>query len=82
MNYTALAPNKESDLLIIQSSFIAEAPKPDTPTAPNEPKLPRKMKLNISGQKMTVGEYRKVLSGQLQSLAGMNDADEIELEID
>ena len=82
LNYTALAPNKESDLLIIQSSFIAEAPKPDTPTAPNEPKLPRKMKLNISGQKMTVGEYRKVLSGQLQSLAGMNDADEIELEID
>jgi hypothetical protein len=82
LNYTALAPNKESDLLIIQSSFIAEAPKPDTPTAPNEPKLPRKMKLNISGQKMTVGEYRKVLSGQLQSLAGMNDADEIELEVD
>lgn len=82
LNYTALAPTKDNELLILKSSFIAEAPKPDTTTAPNEPKLPRKMKLNISGQKMTVGEYRKVLSGQLQSLAGMNDADEIELEID
>jgi len=29
---------------------------------------------------MTAGEYRKILSGQLQSLAGLND-DKMELDI-
>jgi len=82
LNYTALVPNKESELLILQSSFIAEAPKPDAPKLPTETKKPRKVKLNISKQKTTVGEYRRVLSKQLQSLAGMSDSDEIELEIE
>ncbi len=82
LNYTALAPTKDNELLIIQSSFIAEAPKPDAPATPDTPKKPRKVKLSVHSQKMTAGEYRKVLSGQLQSLAGLNDSDEIELEIE
>jgi len=83
LNYTELAPNKENELLIIQSSFITEVPKPEPNTAgAPAPKTPRKVKLSIRGQKMTVGAYRKVLSNQLQSLTGMSDLDEIELEIE
>lgn len=82
LNYTALAPTKDNELLILQSSFITEAPKPDAPATPDTPKKPRKVKLSVHSQKMTAGEYRKVLSGQLQSLAGLNDSDEIELEIE
>jgi len=81
LNYTALAPTKDNELLILQSGFIAEAPKPDAPDMPDAPKKPRKIKLSVDNPKMTVGEYRKMLSGQLQSLAGLNDADEIELEV-
>lgn len=82
LNYTELVPTKENDLVIIQSNFIKEAPKPlpDTGGAP-APKTPRKVTLDIGSQKMTVGAYRKVLTRQLQALAGMGDADEIELEI-
>jgi len=79
LNYTALAPNKENELLVIKNSFKAEDLNPDTPNTAN---TPRKIKLSVKSQKMTVGEYRKVLSGHLQTLAGMNDSDEIELDID
>lgn len=82
LNYTALAPTKDNELLILQSGFIAEAPKPDTPSTSNQPKAPRKLRLSVGGKKMTAGEYRKVLSGQLQALAGLSDTDEIELEVD
>jgi hypothetical protein len=87
LNYTALVPNKESNLLIIQSSFITEAPKPEPDTGgttdqPPAPKKPRKVKLTLGDSKMTAGQYRQILTVQLQSLAGMSDADEIELEIE
>ena len=87
LNYTALAPTKDNELLILQSSFITEAPKPEpdtgggSPDQPPAPKKPRQVRLNIHSQKITVGEYRKVLSGQLQALAGLSDSDEIELEV-
>jgi len=82
LNYTALAPTKDNELLILQCGFIAEAPKPEVPETPDAPKKQRKVKLSVHSQKMTAGEYRKVLSGQLQALAGLSDADEIELEIE
>ena len=82
LNYTALAPTKDNELLILQSSFIAETPKQDTPAMPDAPKKPRKVKLSVHSQKMTAGEYRKLLSGQLQSLSGLSDADEIELDLE
>lgn len=87
LNYTELAPTKDNELLILQSGFIAEAPKPEPDTgggSPDQtpaPKKPRKVRLNIHSQKITTGEYRKVLSGQLQALAGLSDSDEIELEV-
>lgn len=87
LNYTELAPTKDNELLILQSSFITEVPKPEPdtgdgyPDLPQAPKKPRKVRLNIHSQKITTGEYRKVLSGQLQALAGLSDSDEIELEV-
>lgn len=82
LNYTELAPTKENDLVIIQSSFIKETPKPASGTSDvPDPKIPRKVALNIGSQRMSVGAYRKLLTSQLQALAGMGDMDEIELEI-
>jgi hypothetical protein len=40
------------------------------------------VKLTLGDSKMTAGQYRQILTVQLQSLAGMSDADEIELEIE
>lgn len=84
LNYTALAPTKDNELLILQSSFIADAPRPEPGTGDGSPGShpSRKVKLSVSSPKMTVGEYRNLLSGQLKSLSGMNDADGIELEIE
>ena len=80
LNYTALAPTKDNELLMIQSSFITEAPKPDKKGV-EKPKPPRKIKLSVGGGTITAGEYRKVLTQQLQILTGLKDDDEIELEI-
>jgi len=83
LNYTALAATKESELLIIQSSFITEAPPeqpepdPDQPTPP-----PRKIKLQVPGKVMTVQEYKSLLTAQLTSLAAARPDEEIELHIE
>ena len=55
LNYTALAPTKENELLIIQSSFIAEAPKPEPETSsgqeqPPAPKKPRKVRFQLTSK--------------------------------
>jgi hypothetical protein len=41
--YTAMAPNKEHELLIFQSSFVADVPKPEPETggAPDQLLRPR-----------------------------------------
>lgn len=87
LNYTALAPNKESELLIIQSSFIAEAPKPvsdpgDTPDQPPAPHKPRKVRFQVTSKVMTVQEYKELLMAQLTSLAAARPDEEIELDIE
>jgi len=79
VNYTALAPTKESELLIIQSSYIAEAP-PKTET--EAPKPPRKIKLQVPGKVMTVQEYRSLLTAQLTALAAALPDEKIELDIE
>ena len=97
LNYTAQAPLKDSELLILQSSFIAEVPE-STPVQKTEsngsadeptpepiiaqaPKKPRKVTLNISKRVMTVQEYKSLLTNQLRALAAANPEDEIELNI-
>lgn len=87
LNYTALAPTKENELLIIQSSFIAEAPRPEPETGGEqdqtpEPKRPRKVRFQVSSKIMTVQEYKSLLTAQLTSLAAARPEEEIELDID
>ncbi len=87
LNYTALAPNKESELLIIQSSFITEEPKPEPDTGgtqdqPSAPKKPRKVRFQVTNKIMTVQEYKSLLTAQLTSLAAARPDEEIELDIE
>jgi hypothetical protein len=88
LNYTALAPTKDNELLILQSSFIAEAPKPEpdtgggTPDQPPAPKKPRKVRFQVTSKVMTVQEYKLLLTAQLTSLAAARPDEEIELDIE
>ncbi|MBV5328349.1 MAG: BREX system P-loop protein BrxC [Chlorobium sp.] len=87
LNYTALAPTKDNELLILQSSFIAEAPKPEpdgggTPDHPPAPNKPRKVRFQVTSKVMTVQEYKSLLTAQLTSLAAARPDEEIELDIE
>ena len=82
LNYIQLVPTKESDLMIVQSSFVKEKKPEPTPGEPPRPKEPKKVRLNLSKTKMSVGEYRTLLTSQLQALAGSGDDEQIELTID
>ena len=97
LNYTAQAPLKENDLLIIQSSFITEEPQPEPVPQPNpgrtgggepapapkpEPKKPRKVALTVPSKVMTVQQYKTLLTKQLTALAAAKPDDEIELTVD
>lgn len=88
LNYTSLAPTKDNELLILQSGFIAEAPKPEpdtgggSPDQPPAPKKPRKVHFQVTSKVMTVQEYKSHLTAQLTSLAAARPDEEIELEIE
>lgn len=84
LNYTALAPTKENDLLIIQSGFIKKASLPESETESHQPltsKQPRKIHFQITNKVMTVQEYKALLTAQLASLAAAKPDEEIELDI-
>ncbi|MGD9824721.1 BREX system P-loop protein BrxC [Desulfobacter sp.] len=82
LNYIDLIPIKDNELLKIQNNFIQKAPDTNNSgTSSSGPKPPRKIRLSIK-QKMTVGEYKKILNEQLQELSGMREMDGIELEIE
>lgn len=88
LNYTALAPTKDNELLILQSGFIAEAPKSEpgtgggSPDQPPAPKKPRKVRFQVSSKVMTVQEYKSLLTAQLTSLAAARPDEEIELDVE
>lgn len=91
LNYTALAPTKESELVIIQSGFVVQAPvspqpRPDPGVGqtaePGPVKPPRKIKLQLPGKAITVQEYRAFLTTQLTALTAAQPDEEIELDIE
>lgn len=87
LNYTALAPTKEHELLIVQSNFITEAskPEPDADSVPDQPpasQKPRKVRFQITSKIMHVQEYKSLLTAQLTSLAAARPDEEIELDIE
>jgi hypothetical protein len=78
LNYIALAPTKVTELDVIVGSFVKEAPVPATPGQPKEPK---KLKLTIAKNVMTVSEYKKILQAQLQAMSGLKDDDEVDVNL-
>ena len=92
LNYTELAPNKEHELLIVQSSFISEASEPEpeikteteteTETTILPPVVPRKIKLQVQNKFMTVQDYKTLLTSQLSALASARPEEKIELTVE
>jgi len=83
LNYTALAPTKENELVIIESNLITKQPQKVDPSKQSETqKTPRKVKIQVPRNIITVREYKTLLTNQLMSLAGAQPDEEIELEID
>jgi hypothetical protein len=78
-NSIALIPSKETELTLIQSNIVKEKVIADPPVP--GPKSPRKIGLRVY-RKTTVKQYRDVLTGQLQTLSGLNDDEAIEINID
>ena len=77
LNYTALVPSKDHELLMIQAGFVREVPE-KTKT----PKQPRKIHWQIPGKVMKVQEYKTLLMAQLSNLAAAQPDEEIEIDID
>ncbi len=94
LNYIEIAPSKESELFILQSSFVQVLPpKPephlesqgnttDTDMSEPESKLPKKISLVMDKKVMSIREYKELLSNQLRALAGQNDDDTIEVTVE
>jgi hypothetical protein len=85
LNYTELVSAKEYDLLITQSNFIKEAPKPEPGTGGNHPPVPKKprtVRFQVNSKVMTVQEYKLLLTNQLALLTGARPDEEIELDIE
>jgi len=81
-NYTELLPNKENEVLIIESSIITE----ELPVKKNDnlkiQRPPRRIKLKIPDKIMTVMDYKNLLTDQLTILATSSLDEKIELNIE
>lgn len=75
LNYIALAPNKESEILDVQNRFISK------PQSSGQPKKIRRVELHVPAKVMTVKDYRSLLNNQLTSLASARPDEEIELDV-
>lgn len=84
LNYIALAPNKAHELVLIQSGFIKELPAPEEvdDNEPATPKAPRKIKLQLPSNVMSVHDYKALLSAQLSALATANPNEQIEITVE
>lgn len=94
LNYIDLAPSKENELFILQSSFIEVMPPELTPqptttqevgaTPPQPPKQkePKKISFKMNKKVMSIREYKELLSSQIRALAGQNDDDTIEITLE
>ena len=86
LNYTQLLPMKETDLQVIQNSYLKIAP--NTAAEPGHEKSekanngPRKISFEIPAKILTVKEYRSLLHKQITALASAADDEQIEIDID
>lgn len=86
LDYIALVPAKESECLIIRSSFISTPPPSPVsgadPDKPGSERPPRKISFKVSNKIMTVQAYKLLLTNQLSALAAARPEEEIELDIE
>jgi hypothetical protein len=93
LNYSALLPSKDTDLQIIESSFVIAQPEiqppadaggsqPEAEQQPVAPRQPRKISFQIPAKVLTVQQYKKLLTAQLQALASSTPEEEIEVVIE
>lgn len=81
LNYFELADSKKAGLMVIKNSFVKEKtqPVPVQEGKAEQPRAPRKLQLEIPKPEMTVKAYRDLLAQQLQSIAGMDNDDLVEI---
>jgi len=88
LNYTALVPSKETDLHLLQSSFLKVAPTPDPVGGggggpdPKQPPKPRRIQLRLHSRRMTVQEYKAILTAQITALSSANPEDTLEIDVE
>lgn len=91
LNYTALVPAKETDLHLLQSQFRTAAPPapggddnggddPDSPPPP--PPGPRRVQLRLPNRRMTVRDYKALLTAQITALSADNPDDTLEIDVE
>jgi len=78
INYIELAPKKITDIEVTVGNFTKDIPKP---TSPDQPREPKKLKLTIAKKVMKVGEYKKILTTQLQAMSGLGEDDEVDVTL-
>jgi len=78
LNYIDLHSTKTAELQILTGNFVTEPPMVKEP---GQPRQPRKVQFKVKDGVMKVKDYRHLLASQIQTLAGMDNDDEIELTI-
>ena len=89
MTCTALAPQKLAELEVAAMSIVKEAPPAPEPVEESKsgeaspippPKALKRLSLKIA-RTTTVGAFKQMLQLQLQQVAGMQDSDQIEIDL-
>jgi hypothetical protein len=80
LNYTDLATNKESELLMIKADFVSDKGGGEDDDT-DIPKPPRRIHFSIPAREMTVQEYRSLLQTHLAALSAANPDDTIEIDV-
>jgi hypothetical protein len=88
LNYTALVPSKETELHLLQAGFVKVAPTPEPAGGgggdpdPQTPAKPRRIQLRLHSRRMTVQEYKAILTAQITALATANPEDTLEIDVE
>ena len=85
LNYTALVPNKETELHLLKSSFRTEAaptPAPDPQPDDDGQPAPRRVQLHLPHRRMTVRDYKALLTAQITALSAANPEDTLDIEVE
>lgn len=79
VSYIDLYPSKQSQLEILENSFIKEAPKADPSPKTKKGKAIKSLSISIPDDEMTVKQYKSILATQIQSMAGMDNEDMVKV---